>query len=565
LTIFFTPNGSLDLNTDPSDLPEAADGDSRSSGEMQRCKNLRLTENGVAQTRDGSRLWASGLGLPVWTIIEQGGTPYSGSNGGIYSWSTALETGLGGSRYSGIRYNPYNSTTQSIYILNGTDRKRIESGSVYEWGIDAPASAPTITTGGAAILEGDYNAKFTYCRKEGSTIVSESDPSPEASAAVTLSSQSLLVSWEAPADSQITHVRFYRTAAGGSTYYHDTDFDITDLSGYLDDTDSSLGTEVATNHDRPPAGSFVIGPNFNGVCFIIYNNLLYWCLAKQPDYWPVSYYIEVSPQQQPGIAACFWNGTLYYLSQAEIYLIQGTGANTFFPYSQSAVTGTRGSQAVESVNGDGIYHVGVDGVYRFATSDVKVTHGRYDRIFRGEDVNDVPGVDRNKLDRSWLIQFHNRMYFGYSGHADVYPTNVLVFDFISKKSWYYKYPWQISCVARDATNGYLLAGTADGYVYNIESPGKTTDYGTAISWELESKDFTLQTRAHFPRWVKYDIDASDADSATGSVVLDGSVHQTHTLSARSTRRRLVDTGNGNKESLRVSGSGKVKIYGIEAE
>lgn len=546
-------------------MPEEASGNNMSSGEMQRCKNLRLDEKGIAHTRDGLQLALSGIGQPVWYIIEQGGFYYSCAGDAIYRQGTSISSGGPGDTWSGILYNSYNSTVQNIFFLNGSSQKRIEGSTAYQWGITPPA-APTITAGASTGLTGDYNAKITYCRKEGSTIVSESNPSGAATAAVTLADNSLSISWLASTDSQVTHVRVYRTIADGSTYYYDQDVAIGTTSLDTTTADNSLGTEIETNHNRPPEGSFIIGPNFNGVCFIILNNLLYWCAAKRPEYWPSSYFAEVSSPQHPGICAIFWGGTLYYLTVADIYLIQGTGANTFFPYRQSAVTGTQGPQAVEAISGDGIYHVGADGVYRFANTDVKVTHGRYDRIFRGETVNDVPGVDRNRLNRSWLIHYANKMYFGYASHTDNYPTNVLVFDFITKKSWYYKYPVEISCVAKDHTNSYLLAGTSDGGVYRMESPGQATDNGTAISWELESKSFTLQTRAHFPRWVKYDIDASRSTAATGKVVLDGSVHQTHTLTQdRSTKRRLVSTGNGNKESLRVDGSGIVKIYGIEAE
>jgi len=94
----------------------------------------------------------------------------------------------------------------------------------------------------------------------------------------------------------------------------------------------------------------------------------------------------------------------------------------------------------------------------------------------------------------------------------------------------------------------------------------TTDGGTAIAWDIQSKDFTLQTRSHFPRWVRYDVDAASATSATGTLYLDGESHQTHTLTEdRNTRKRLVATGNGGTCSIRINGSGPVEIYAIEAE
>jgi len=84
---------------------------------------------------------------------------------------------------------------------------------------------------------------------------------------------------------------------------------------------------------------------------------------------------------------------------------------------------------------------------------------------------------------------------------------------------------------------------------------------------VQSKDFTLQTRSYFPRWVKYDMDASDVDcTATGAVILDDSSHQTHTIAGdRTTTRRLVATGNGKRLGIKISGTGPVTIYAAEAE
>lgn len=566
MSIFFTPNGTLNITTDPSDLPQDSQQYSISSGAMQRCKNLRLDESGVAKLRDGSTEATDTSQKTMWTVIEQGGVYYSCPTSTIYRNTTSLATGLTNARWSAIKYNSYNSTTQNIFLLNGTDRKRIEGSTVYEWGSTAPGGVPTIVAGASTGLTGDYNAKYTYLRKEGTTVVYESDPSSAAAAAVTLANESLSITWSASSDSQITHVRVYRTETGGSTYYVDQDVAIGTVTVDTTTADTALGTALATNHDRPPLGDIVVGPNFNGVCFIVKDNLLYYCLAKQPEYWPTTYFIEVSPPQFPGKAATFWNGQLYYLTKQDIYLIQGTGVNTFFPFSQAAITGTQGQLAVESVAGHGIYHVGADGIYLFSNTDKKVTQGNFERIFRGETVNDIPGVDRSKLSNSWLKQYQSKLYFGYADSTETYPSNVLVFDLTTSKAWYHSYPFSIVSVEVDETNNRFLAGDTAGKIHWIENKNNTKDETTAISWEIESKDFTLQTRAHFPRYVKYDVDASGSTTAAGKVILDGAVQQSHTLSEnRKTKKRLVATGNGERMSLRVTGSGPVTIYGIEAE
>jgi hypothetical protein len=125
---------------------------------------------------------------------------------------------------------------------------------------------------------------------------------------------------------------------------------------------------------------------------------------------------------------------------------------------------------------------------------------------------------------------------------------------------------EIRAIANDNTNDRLLIGDNAGFVRVIESSSYTKDGSTAIPFSIQGKDMTLQTHKHFPRWVKYDVDASLATSCVGSLILDDAVHQTHTITGtRDTRRRLVTTGNGSRASVRIAGSGPVSIYLAEAE
>ena len=63
--------------------------------------------------------------------------------------------------------------------------------------------------------------------------------------------------------------------------------------------DAALGPELEIDHDRPPLGSFVFGPAYDGTTFIIKDNLLYYSKPKQPEYFPALYYVEVSTPQLP--------------------------------------------------------------------------------------------------------------------------------------------------------------------------------------------------------------------------------------------------------------------------
>jgi hypothetical protein len=160
----------------------------------------------------------------------------------------------------------------------------------------------------------------------------------------------------------------------------------------------------------------------------------------------------------------------------------------------------------------------------------------------------------------WLFQYENRIYFHYGN------GNCLVFNTDNSRATYYKWDLQIYAPCYDKTNERFLACDASRRVRVMEDRDETTDDGASIDWETESKDFILQTRAHFPRWIKYDVDATDATSVQGKIILQGSTHQTHSITdERNTNYRLINTGNGKRCSLRISGTGPATVYAAEME
>lgn len=635
MTLLFRPTGLLDLNTDPAAMESVTSESIISSGNMQRCKNLRLDTMGIAKTRHGStKINQTALNVLPGHLTELSGVRYAlGTN--IYRNEVKISvTANANKNWSSFVYKPYNSTVQSIFACNAYNRVKIQGSTVYNWGVLAPTFRPTLEIGGTGSINGTVNAKLTYARLEGTAVVLESNPSNAALTSVTLADQTLVIRIAYNAldsiDSQLTHLKLYRTLADGAIYYLDKTFDLTDISGSYDfgytsafeatdayiagdgyhvapnalssynalftweisyttakapidymartsfavedillvssSSDSGLNTAAPSDHDRPPQGQFVISPSFNGTCFILDDNLLYFSLPKQPEYWPTTYFIEVSPPQHNLISGVYYNSQLFVASKHKIYSIPGSGAQTFFPLPQASITGVMGRYGMFALDNIGIFHVGTDGLYLFSTNagDRKFNSEKLDRIFRGETVNDVPGV--GDLESAWIIQFRSKLYFGYASSSNTYPAHVLVFDLNSRRIMYYYFGREFTCICHDTYNDRLLAADASGFIWHLENDESILDETAAISWEIESQEFTLQTRAHFPRWVKYDIDAASATSATGAIILDGATHQQHTLSKnRNTKRRLIKTGNGSRCSMRVSGTGPIEIYAIESE
>jgi hypothetical protein len=521
----FNPSGFLDIASDPSDLGD---------GDLVRCKNLSLDRTGMAETRDGSsKINESALDqTTIHRIVEQGGTRYTFAGTKIYEDESAIETGLTSAKWSALKYNAYNSSTEAIFALNGTDRKRIEGSNVYEWGIEAPSAAPRLSAGSESGLTGTYKAKITYCRKEGSTVVCESNPSDESNP-ITIEDGSVFVSWDASSDPQVTHVRIYRTLADGEVFYHDQDIAV---GAHIKDSttaDGALGSQVEIDHNRPPAGAVCFGPDFNGYCFIASGNLLYFCKPKQPEYWPADYYVEVGSKQFPIKSMDMFNGQLHVLTARDVFAINGTGFESFFPVGLSCQCGTQGLDGITVIQGHGIFHIGTDGVYLFDSSnDVNITDLRLRPIFRGVTRNGVPGVNTSELDNVWIQIFKGKVYLAYPTGSNTYPDALLVMDLTTQKTSYYDYDQYFSAACVDDTNNRLIVGDTSGYLWQLEDLDETDDDGTANSGSAgRSKASHLPCRPGgiFREWVKYDVGASGAESAAGYLMLDETAHQAHTL------------------------------------
>jgi len=379
--------------------------------------------------------------------------------------------------------------------------------------------------------------------------------------------------YEMPTDTRITHARFYRTLDAAGAYYYDSEIDIKRGQAVLTKTDAQLGSEAETDHDRPPAGTMVIGPNYGGICFILKDNLVYFCATSRPEYWPADYYVEASTLDYPLIAGAFLDTQLYVGSKNDIYLItMGTAAIT--SKSMGAVTGTQSKQVFHGVKGHGLFHLGIDGLYQLTGSqyqplyqgegsDNNITNMNLRQVFEGETVGSIPGMNKDAMANCFLVVFKSKVFFAYPGLGSNYCDNMLVFGLIHKKVVHYQYPVAFKTAAVDYTNQRLLAADTEGYIWQIEDAELTTDDGAAIAWALQSKDFNLFKKL-FPRTARYDVEVGT--SAVGYILLNGVSKQTHTLTGdRQNRRRLIEGCTGDRLSIRIEGTGEVKIHKVEIE
>ena len=185
MSIIFKPNGSLDVATDPNDLPAEVVGKDTVSFAMQRCKNLRLDTIGVAKTRHGSqKLNTTQIdGTPEFVFINNDYRYIFTTGGLIYADETVL---IGGQcatptfspddgAYTATQTVTISVTTLGVKIYYTTDGSTPSNKSLEYSG---PINVPLFTQLKAiAIRDGfvDSEIKAAYYTATDANIVTETD------------------------------------------------------------------------------------------------------------------------------------------------------------------------------------------------------------------------------------------------------------------------------------------------------------------------------------------------------------------------------------------------------
>jgi hypothetical protein len=257
-----------------------------------------------------------------------------------------------------------------------------------------------------------------------------------------------------------------------------------------------------------------------------------------------------------------WQGQVYAITTREIWQLQGSGADSFYPIPLKAKTGTIAQDTAHAVAGFGIFHLAYDGVYLWnGSEDERISDNGFKTMFTDNDVEATPAVNMQALHYSWIIQSQNNVYLGLPTGTNTFASDILVMDTGGRQVVQYRYPKDFAGVAYDSSVEALIAVDEDGAVWVLEQTDKITDNGTAISWDIQSKQFNGTLRKYFPRYARYDIEGV----ATCQIILDGSAKQNHAVVSRNTRKRLVVGCTGDRLQLRAYGTDSVTIHQMEVE
>lgn len=234
------------------------------------------------------------------------------------------------------------------FIVNDVEQKKTDGTTVYGFGISRP-SAPTVTaTAGGTATAGDWDIAITYYN---SATGHESSRSDYTSVTTSSGTQKITVSWSAPVDPQVTHVRVYarKTSLGANAYLAvagatpaaDTThlgYAVATLSTVLDITPTQYAalTLVAptTTENNPPAAGLV-GPCWHASRLFLHDSgNVYFSKVKNNNPFPESFDPEAVQPVDPDdgdtiVALRSYRGKLVIFKQFATYAITGTDPNSW--------------------------------------------------------------------------------------------------------------------------------------------------------------------------------------------------------------------------------------------
>jgi hypothetical protein len=153
-------------------------------------------------------------------------------------------------------YLPSFTTANNMaFIVNGSNAKKYDGTTLYQIGIDAPGTAPTLTDDGTAgNPDGTYEGRVTFYN---SVTGQESSAGPTSSTVTVATNKIAWASIPTSADPQVDTVRLYvRNTATQSNFYLAAEIAEGTTSTTTNNTDASL-TEIGPDtdeNDPPPSG-----------------------------------------------------------------------------------------------------------------------------------------------------------------------------------------------------------------------------------------------------------------------------------------------------------------------
>ena len=544
------------------------DGLSMADQDVMRAINADFhTQPGVIRLRAGrSHLGTCSMAAPVTLMARTGPRRYQAAGTTLDRDFVAIVTGLQAPLTTVVPARPLNDLTTWTFIANASAMRKDDGATVRVWGLVPPLTPLTVAAGGAGGLTGAYKARYTYVRVVGSSVAHQSNPSPESNT-VALTAQVLSIPVVASADPQVTHIRVYRTLAGGALYLFDQQVPNTMATVTSSQADGALGTAVETDNDGPPAAGWVVEfQNHLWLCQDADNPHYLWYSKRfQPESWPPGQFVALGDPTDPLQCALPMTGLLGVFSRLTKYRVTGNTASGFVGIEALNTRGTLAPNAA-IVSSQGALFVARDGLFltNFVATDTEISQA-IQALFSPSPslTNALYSIDWSVPDALTLAEYKRRLWFGYQ---DTNGGRMLAIYSLDTQRWYH-YQQPVHRLAVEEETDRLLMGTTIGTVAALEDTA--SDVGAAIALTI---DFPPRAGGDRFRLKRYDFLRVEAEVPSGILSLAFSVDDVlrHTLSITGTRarglHRLPPALLGYAWSIQATYTGvaMVKIHALEA-
>jgi hypothetical protein len=301
--------------------------------------------------------------------ITISGTKYhllSGTGGQLGRIST---TGVYTSTTTGLAAStaPSFAVAQDLcFFVNGTDRYKLRGTTLENFGIEAPASAPTLTATSTGSYTGTYECRVTFYNAN----TGHESSASATSATDTASAEDLAITnIPTSADTQVTGRKVYirNTGTMANFFLAATIANNVDTSVTLVDSDASLVTTGpdTDSHDRPVAGVKYLTWHNNRM-FAADDSQLYYSNAEEPEAFDAEAVEPINPedgQKITGLAAI--GNVLVIFKERSMWGLFGFGPNDWVLRLISPTLGCTSFRSIVSHAGE-LYWWSREGLCRWA-------------------------------------------------------------------------------------------------------------------------------------------------------------------------------------------------------
>ena len=500
-------------------------------------------EPGVIRPRRGMSILLSGVASVNRLVKALQGYRYSRQGTSAYRDSDLVSTGITGDYVSFVPFRPLNETVTYMFIASGSMKKHASTGTK-TWGIVAPTDTPVTAAGAAGSLTGTYLIRYTYARMVGAVVMAESNPSPVSNSTVLAAQVLTLSNLVASTDAQVTHVRVYRTTAGGASYLFDQSIVNGTTTGSSTVGDTALTDIVETDNDPPPVAHWAwTHLEFMFLTQDLTNPHYVWFSKRfLPEAVPPANFLEIGNPNDPVMAGVSHAGACGVFTRTTKYQIIGNDESGFVSIESSSRRGTICPNTV-CVSEYGVVFVARDGVFSttFGSIDTKLSDS-IEGIFISETVNGYAPINWTYATTFCGQVWKGRYFFSYCSGTNATPDLMAVYNF-QLSHWSF-YGIAVTALAWEDENDALIAGQADGSIVKMESG--TNDQSASITMSATTKEYACDEGATVRKLFQYvSIDANTGgETVTVSIYVDDVLRGTCSVSTSKRAASLFDLQDG---------------------